>query len=160
MENDNTAAAPQNVDESFSEQKPDSDVQTDAPPTTADTPAGQEDEKTWKDFGLNEFEGKSNEEIAQAIQELRRDRDYQASRYGKLSNEFGELRKQTSDKQPESKKELIDTIPDLTPGQVTDFNRIYEENPVKALIKFGGPHIEKIIEEKCLMKLYYGAIIK
>lgn len=108
--------------------------------------------KSWKDFGLEGFEGKSEEEIARIIVQERREDEHRRKVYGELSNEVGELRKfkteaETKAARPKEEKEpdLLDVMPEMTEGQILDFNAIYEKNPVKAMLKYGGDTIKQMI---------------
>ena len=49
--------------------------------------------KTWKDVGLEDFEGKSVEDIAKRIEQERRETDFREKKYGAQATELGELRK-------------------------------------------------------------------
>lgn len=113
-------------------------------------PAGEQVAKSWKDFGLDEFEGKSAEDVAKAVSQLRREKDYQNQLYGRLTNELGELRKfkdeteKTLKAQP--KKEPAETV--MTPAQLQVFNEEYEKNPAKALLKYFGDDFKAVIREE------------
>lgn len=123
----------------------------------AETAATTTEVKTWKDLGLEDFEGKSQEEIAQLIVQSRRESEHRDKVYGDQTNVVGDLRKQIAEAEAkitevEAKKkesgikepDLLDQLPEMTEGEILDFNAIYEKNPVKALFKYARPVLEKM----------------
>lgn len=114
------------------------------------------EEKTWKDLGLDEFEGKSTEEVAKIVLQRRKESEFRDKLYGDQANELGKLRKfkteqEAAKEKPEEKKEkvnLIDQLPDMSEGEILDFNTIYEKNPAKAFLKYGNNTIRQIIAEE------------
>lgn len=137
-----------------------------APPKETEEQVEEQDEgtakpkaKSWKDLGLVGFEGKTDEEIAKAILEERaragseqRDHDFRRRVFGEQADELGELRKfkkEHEEKAAQSAKtDPLDLLPDMTDGEIVDFNKIYETNPVKAVLKYASPHLKKIISEQ------------
>lgn len=108
--------------------------------------------KTWKDLDLEDFEGKSQEEIARIIVQERRESEHSRKVYGEQGEELGALRKFKTDTEVEKAKpkeekepDLLDTMPEMTEGEILDFNAIYEKNPVKAMLKYGGATIKQMI---------------
>ena len=118
------------------------------------------EEKTWKDLGLGDFEGKSTEEIAKIVLQEQKESDFRNKLYGEQANELGKLRKfktdqTTADKAADEKAKtkekvnIIDQLPDdMTEGEIVDFNKIYETNPVKAVLKYGDGTIRQMIAEE------------
>lgn len=117
--------------------------------------AAAETEKTWKDFGVDDFEGKSSEEIAAIVRQERDDGNFRRKIYGEQAEELGELRKFRTETETakvkaaeEKKPDLLEQMPDMTDGEVLDFNKIYEAHPVKAILKYARPVIEQLIQHQ------------
>lgn len=113
-------------------------------PETADEATDKEKSDTteanWKKYGLGRLDGMNREQIAAEINWRNRQAGEQANELGKLRKRVAEFEKETPAKEPE-KQEPADLIPDMTPGEVEDFNRLWETNPTKAIFKYGGQKV-------------------
>lgn len=102
-------------------------------------------EKSFTDLGAQELEGKSREEIARYVREQT---DYQVMRdrvYGEQANELGGLRRFKKEHSVEKPK-AEEPFPDLSEGQIADFNAHWEKNPGKAIVSAGmGNYIKQAI---------------
>ncbi len=112
-------------------------------------------EKTWKDFGIEDFEGKSSEEIAAIVRREREDSSFRRRVYGEQADELGGLRTFKTETEAkakaaaeEKKPDLLEQMPDMTDGEVLDFNKIYEAHPVKAILKYARPVIEQLVQQQ------------
>ncbi|MBA7689292.1 hypothetical protein ES703_97798 [subsurface metagenome] len=112
-------------------------------------------EKTWKDFGVDDFEGKSNEEIAAIVRREREDSGFRRRVYGEQADELGTLRTFKTETEAkaktaaeEKKPDLLEQMPDMTDGEVLDFNKIYEAHPVKAILKYARPVLEQLVQQQ------------
>lgn len=111
-------------------------------------------EKTWKDFGVDDFEGKSNEEIAEIVKIGREDIAFRRRILAEQADELGELRKFRTESEAkvkpaeEEKPDILDSMPEMTEGEILDFNKIYESHPVKAILKYGRPVIEQLVNQR------------
>lgn len=112
-------------------------------------------EKTWKDFGVDDFEGKTNEEIAAIVRRDRDDSSFRRRVYGEQADELGALRTFKTETEAkakaaaeEKKPDLLEQMPDMTDGEVLDFNKIYEGHPVKAILKYARPVIEQLVNQQ------------
>jgi len=117
----------------------------------ADTTA--KTERTWADLGVGDFEGKSNEEIARSVLQQQKDSDFRNKIYGEQASELGELRKFKAEQQakaaaPKEEVGLFEQIPDMTEGQIADYNALYEKNPVVTPLKLGESYIRKMIAQE------------
>ena len=101
---------------------------------TEETTQGKVVEKSWKDFGLDNLEGKSTEQIAQEI-------SYRNKLYGDQSNEIGTMKRKLQEAETkvadfeklagrEPEKKIVDQ---MTEGQLADFYRDMESDPRKAI---------------------------
>lgn len=106
--------------------------------------------KTWRDFGIDDFEGRTNEEIAEIIRREREDSSFRRKVYGEQAEELGELRKLRAEAEKpavEEKPDIFDSMADMTEGEILDFNSIYEKHPVKAVLKYARPVIEQLVNQ-------------
>ena len=113
--------------------------------------AAAETKKTWKDFGIDDFEGRSNEEIAAIVRQQREDIDFRRKIYAGQADELGALRKYKVEKEKpaeEKKPDIFDSMPDMTEGEFFDFNIISEKQPVKAVLKYARPVIEQLVQQQ------------
>ena len=120
-------------------------VETEGPELKPETPEKSFQEKSYKDYGAPELEGKTPEQVARYVRDQT---DYWAMRnrlFGEQANELGELRKfKKEHSEPKPKPE--DPFSDMTEGQVADFNRQWEKNPSKAIVDAGmGNYIKQQI---------------
>lgn len=109
------------------------------------------EEPSFAELGLPSFEGKSRKEVAQMITDLQSDVSKGNERYGTVANELGKLRKlaeKPAEKPEEKKVDLIEEMPEMTAGEVADFNELYDKNPVKAVLKYGGPALNSLSRRK------------
>lgn len=108
-------------------------------------------EKTWTDLGLPQYEGLSRAEVAERVKSTNRN-------YGEATNTVGELRKKLNtvindtvkpSESKETKKSIIEAMPNLSASQTEEFNDIYAESPVKAIMQFGGESvIKQMVQEE------------
>ena len=121
------------------------EVKTDEAKGSEETEEGvkTETEDAWRKHGIARFDGMSRKAIAAEFNWRNRQAGEQAREVGELRKRVAELDKGTK-AEPEKPKG-IDLIPDMTPGQVEDYNRLYEINPVKAIFKYGGDKYIKAI---------------
>ena len=100
--------------------------------------------KTWKDFGLDRFDGKSIEEIATEIK-------WRNEIQGRQSNELGELRAKVEalkkPKEEKGKTDVLAQLPEMTRGEIVDFNEIWENDPRKAIAKYASPYIQQTVKD-------------
>lgn len=112
-------------------------------------PETSEKEKSWSDLSLPDLENLSRDEIAKRILQERTETAYRNKLYGEQANELGELRKKVEGlSKPEEKKDVLNQIPDMTEGDVVDFNTEYTRSPIRTLLKHSKPHIDAIVQEK------------
>lgn len=116
-------------------------------------------EKTWKDYGLEKFDGMSTEDIAKQITDERAD-------YGRLSENQAETKKQNEDYQsqiakmkaitsPATEEKVEEKLADMNEFEMQAFFASLEKNPRKAikdLLKdqmgvVGKDDIQKMIDE-------------
>lgn len=109
--------------------------------------------KTWKDLDLEDFEGKSQEEIARIIVQERRESEHGRKVFGEQGEELGALRKYKTDAETEKAKpkekepDILDQMPDqISDGEILDFNTKYEKNPTKTIFTKGRPILEQMID--------------
>lgn len=110
--------------------------------------------KTWKDLDLEDFEGKSQEEIARIVVQERRESEHGRKVYGEQGEELGALRKYKTDTEAEKAKpkeekepDILDQMPDqISDGEILDFNTKYEKNPTKTIFTKGRPILEQMID--------------
>lgn len=110
-----------------------------------------ETKKTWKGLGIDDFEGRTDEEIAQIVKREREDSSFRRRVYGEQADELGELRKLRAEAEKpevEEKPDPLDALPDMTEGEILDFNKIYEGHPVKAILKYGRGVIEQLVNQR------------
>jgi len=107
-------------------------------------------EKSWKELGLDRFDGMTKEQIAKEIKWINR-------KYGEHTQEVGELRKELSDfklkLEPKKEPEKEQPRKGLTAHEIEDFNEIYQNDPVGAVLKYGGDDIQRLIDRKLDEKL-------
>jgi hypothetical protein len=115
-------------------------VETEEPELKPETP-----EKSYKDYGAPELEGKTPEQVARYVRDQT---DYWAMRnrvFGEQANELGELRKFKKE-HGEPKPKVEDPFSEMSEGQIADFNRQWEKNPSKAIVDAGmGNYIKQQI---------------
>jgi len=126
-----------------------------------DTDDKVEDEKTeekkpvdWEALGLDMFKGKTQEQVAEQIGNERKS-------LGHVTNQLGDLRRQIAElKQPkpaekiaEEPKDILADIKELDDADAAKFNALYEKNPVKAMLTYGGDPIKQMIAEEVKKKL-------
>lgn len=102
-------------------------------------------EKSWTELGLPQYETLTKEQIAERVRTTNK-------LYGEATNEVGTLRKQVmsvvkDEVKPadskETKKNILEAMPNLDAGDTLKFNEMYATNPVKAIMTFGGESIIK-----------------
>jgi len=99
--------------------------------------------KTWKDLGIDRFDGMSREQQANEI-------NWRNRVAGQQANELGELRKKVAEleKSPEKPEEKAPVRRGLTEAEIADYNKILEGgDPVGAFLKYGGDDFKQIISE-------------
>ncbi|MFA5381895.1 MAG: hypothetical protein WC356_01930 [Candidatus Micrarchaeia archaeon] len=103
-------------------------------------------EKTWTELGLPQYEGLSKAEIAERVSITNRE-------YGRATNTIGQLRKQigtvVDTQKPanskETKEDVLAAIQNLDEAETVKFNAMYEVNPAKAILTYGGDAIKEIV---------------
>ena len=112
----------------------------------AETPA----EPSWKDLGLDRYEGLTKEQIAREIKWINK-------QYGDHTHEVGELRKKIAELESKTETKVVEEKPEprrgLTAAEVEDYNTLYEKDPVGAFIKYGESDIQRIIDKRVEEKL-------
>ena len=108
-------------------------------------------EKSWGELGLKRFEGMSRQEVATRLY-------HEDLLNGMQKNELGATRKEIialkaaqatkTEKPDEVKKNVIDSMPAMTEGQTTDFNALWDTNPMQAIFKYGGDTMKQMIQEE------------
>jgi hypothetical protein len=108
-------------------------------------------EQSWTELGFPQYEGMTKAEIAERISFVNKE-------YGRATNTIGELRKQisaatnveaTKSEQKNAKSDIIASMPKLSPEQAIEFNEMYEQSPVKAIMMFGGDSVvKKIVQDE------------
>lgn len=100
-------------------------------------------EKTWADLGHERFDGMSRGQIAREI-------DWRNRQYGEQANELGRLRKEVEELKTPEKKPEASEVPvrrGMTQDEVTEFNEMYERDPVGAMLKFGADDFKQMVSE-------------
>ena len=109
-----------------------------------------ENKVDWKALGLDIFEGKTQAEVAEQIK-------FERKQLGHTTNMLGELRREITqlkvkpvqvEKPVEKPKDILSEIRDLDEADVAKFNTMYEKNPVKAFMTYGGESIKAMIAEE------------
>lgn len=115
---------------------------------TAEESEAETKEQLWSELGLERYDGMTKEQIAKDILWLRRISNRQAQEVGKLRKlkvEHSAVEK--AEKEVAEKVDPLDLISDLTPTQLADFNELYEQNPTRAILKYGGDYIKTMVAD-------------
>ena len=156
---------PEQVDEETqeeTEETPEDDAPEETPETeeevTEDEVAedepqeeGEVDESVdWSKYGLDNFSGKSMAEVAEQIKRERQSLGHTTNMLGDLRKQLNELKREPKrEETPQKPKDVFESINDLSEEDTAKFNALYEKNPVKAIMTYGGKAvIEQIIADK------------
>jgi hypothetical protein len=107
-------------------------------------------EKSWTELGLPQYEELTKEQIAERIRVTNKE-------YGRATSTIGELRKQIGSivqdtvkpsESKETKKDILEAIPNLSESDTIKFNEMYVVNPAKAILTFGGDTIKQMVRDE------------
>ena len=104
----------------------------------------------WNSLGLEVFAGKTPQEIAEQIKFERKQLGHTTNMIGELRRELTQLKARPLEveKPKEEKKNILEGIADLDEADTAKFNVLYEKNPIKALLTYGGDTIKQMIAEE------------
>ena len=98
----------------------------------------KEPEFKWSDYGQSRYDNMTPQQIANEVA-------WRNRKYGEQANELGKLRKEVEELRTK-KEEKPEPPLKMSEGQLIDFSRQWEEDPVNALAN--NPVLEKLIEKK------------
>ena len=118
-----------------------------------DTEEEAEEEKKssvdWVGLGFDKFKGKTDEEVVAQIKFERQQLGHTVNMLGDLRREIADLKKQPPPKKEvEKPKDVLASIPDLDDADAAKFNAMYEKNPIKAIMTYGGDPIKEMVAEE------------
>ena len=140
-------AESEKVDEDGKDE-PDSEAKEDS---EQDDGSEEEQEKVdWKALGLGMFEGKTQKEVAEQISFERKQLGHTTNMIGDLRREIAQLKTNSAEKEKpaEKPKDVLSGIRDLDEADVAKFNVMYEKNPIKAIMTYGGDAIKQVVAEE------------
>lgn len=115
-----------------------------------DTEEDTEEEKPkskvdWKALGFDKFEGKTDDEVVEQLKFERQQLGHTVNMLGELRREIAELKKPKKVEKEEKPKDVLASIPELDDADAAKFNAMYEKNPIKAIMTYGGSSIKDLI---------------
>ena len=102
----------------------------------------------WVSLGFDKFKGKTDEEVVAQIKFERQQLGHTVNMLGDLRREIADLKKQPPPKKEvEKPKDVVSSIPDLDDADAAKFNAMYEKNPIKAIMTYGGDSIKQMVAD-------------
>ena len=121
----------------------------------------QEEEKEaqvdWKKLGFDKFEGKTDREVVDQIKFERQQLGHTVNMLGDLRREIADLKKPPV-KEPEKPKDVLGSIPELDDADAAKFNAMYEKNPIKAIMTYGGDPIKQMVADAVKEQMPKGSV--
>lgn len=110
----------------------------------------EENKVDWKALGLDVFEGKSQKEVAEQILFERKQLGHTTNMLGELRREISQLKTKPEkvEKTVEKPKSVLEEIKELDEADTAKFNALYDKNPIKAIMTYGGDTIKDFIAEE------------
>lgn len=148
FQGDDEKKSPEAAETATATTEPEKPEEPEEKPEEAPEPEPSEEEKPWEKLGLKRFDGMTQEQIAADILQIERDVAWRKSVVDRQGEELGALRtfkkdKETPEEKPQEEAPL--EMPEMTEGEVLDFTQIYQTNPIKAVLKYGGDYIKNMI---------------
>jgi len=109
-----------------------------------------ENEIDWEALGFPKFKGKSDKEVAEQIKFERQQLGHTVNMLGDLRRENADLKskKESKEEKKPEKKDTLSSIPELNDADAAKFNTLYENNPIRAIMTYGGGTISEMIKEE------------
>lgn len=100
----------------------------------------------WVALGFEKFKDKTDKEVVEQIK-------FERQQLGHTVNLLGDLRREIADlKKPkeveEKPKDVLASIPELDDADAAKFNAMYEKNPIKAILAYGGDPIKEMVADE------------
>ena len=109
----------------------------------------KEDKVDWKALGLDVFEGKTQDEVAEQIKSDRKQLGHTTNMIGDLRRKISQLETKPAEEKPvEKPRDVLESIEDLNDADTAKFNSLYEKNPVNAFMTYGGDTIKQMIADE------------
>ena len=111
----------------------------------------------WKKLGFDKFEGKTDQEVVDQIKFERQQLGHTVNMLGDLRREIADLKKPPV-KEPEKPKDVLGSIPELDDADAAKFNAMYEKNPIKAIMTYGGDPIKQMVADAVKEQMPKGSV--
>ena len=101
----------------------------------------------WVALGFDKFKGKTDKEVAEQIKFERQQLGHTVNMLGDLRREIADLKKPKEEVKKEEPKDVLASIPELDDADAAKFNAMYEKNPIKAIMTYGGDSIKEMVAD-------------
>jgi len=102
----------------------------------------------WVALGFDKFKGKTDREVVDQIKFERQQLGHTVNMLGDLRREIADLKKPKEIVKEEKPKDVLASIPELDDADAAKFNAMYEKNPIKAIMTYGGSSIKELIADE------------